>query len=80
MHYFEAFYGGIVVSPSIKTIKRIVITGVPSMNGFGRTNGCTPFFEIYSVQGLINKLYYDNRDSTDIRFHKKDEGAIWIKP
>jgi len=47
IHYFEAFYKGIIISPSVKILKKISLFGVPSHpNPFGSA-GCRPFFNIY---------------------------------
>jgi spore maturation protein SpmB len=51
MHYFEAFLNGIIISPAVKYLKKIVIKDVPVTSSF--VDGCNkPFYEIYQVNGL----------------------------
>ena len=55
---------------------RINIKGIPCINGFGAP-GCTPFFEIYQVHGLINELVYDNKDDKNqVKFYYKTDEVI----
>ena len=76
MHYFETFYKGIIKSPSLRTLDKIVIAGIPSMQSYGKA-GCTLFFEVYQVKGLVNELIYDNKEEPDqVKFYPKSEGVI----
>jgi hypothetical protein len=62
IHYFEAFYKKIIISPQIKLIKKIEIIGVPNMaGGFASSPSCKPFFQIFEVKGLYNNKIYDSR-------------------
>ena len=79
IHYFEAFYKNIIISPQLKIIKRINIIGVPNMgSGLMGTPGCKPYFQIYQVKGIYNELLYDNRTvmRQQLRFYFKAEGSI----
>jgi len=64
IHYFEGFYKRIVKSPQIKTLKSIKIFDIPIVSSLG-SSGCTPFFEIYQVRGLLNELIYDNKEDKE---------------
>lgn len=52
-------------SPSLKILDKIVIAGIPSMNGMGRAVGCVPYFEVYQVKGVTNEFLYHNKDESD---------------
>jgi phosphatidylinositol-3,4,5-trisphosphate 3-phosphatase/dual-specificity protein phosphatase PTEN len=79
IHYFEAFYKGIVKSPQIKYLKKITIFSVPNTAGTFGNIGCKPYFEIYRVLGVHNELIYSNKDNKDqVRFYSRDDGFIQL--
>lgn len=79
IHYFEAFFKGIIKSPQIKYLKQITIYDVPVTSSL--SDGCNkPFYEIYHVNGLQETKMYDNRNDEDqCRFYFKQEGCIKLR-
>ena len=48
------------------------------MQSYGKA-GCTLFFEVYQVKGLVNELLYDNKEEPDqVKFYPKSEGVIQL--
>lgn len=62
IHYFEAFYHGVVKSPQIKILKKITIMQVPIFSNISAA-GCKPYFKLFRVKGLDNEFKYTNKDN-----------------
>ena len=82
INYFEAFYKGVVISPSAKYLKRITFKSVPNANGSGITGsaGCLPYFQVLHWNGMETTLLYENRKNLkQCRFYSRLEGKIDLK-
>lgn len=64
IHYFEAFYKQLVISPQIKILNKITIKTIPS-------GGCKLYYQVFQCEGLEITPLYDNFYNKEQNRHYK---------
>lgn len=65
VEYFEKIYKGIIRSPSLKSLSKIIIHTIPDVSGSGR---CKPYVEV--VNGVTFEVIFHNKDSLNLISHQ----------
>ena len=72
LYYFEAFYRKQIKSPSVKRLRAIEFSKIPTVSG----RGVVPFFEVYHCHGLETKLIFTYAPT---RWYLSKEGSACFK-